>query len=234
MITIRPSGSRGHFDFGWLDTHHTFSFGEYYDPQHMGFRSLRVINEDVVQAGQGFGMHGHRDMEILTWVLSGALEHRDSTGGHGIIHPGEIQHMSAGAGIRHSEFNASKTQPVHLLQIWIEPAELGLKPGYEQKQFSPMELKNQLKLLASPDGREGSLKIYQDAAMYSLQLEAGRSAPHKIAAGRHAYVQVATEGLTVNGQTLNAGDGVEISDEKGITFVAGGQSPVVAVVFELA
>jgi redox-sensitive bicupin YhaK (pirin superfamily) len=209
MIKVRKAEQRGAFDFGWLDTRHTFSFGEYNDPGHMGFRSLRVLNEDRVRAGQGFGAHGHRDMEILTYVLEGALEHKDSTGTHGIIKPGDAQRMSAGSGIRHSEANASATDPVHFLQIWILPAEKGIPPGYEQKHFPIEDRRNRARIIASPDGREGSVRLRQDAVIYSVLLDAKNAGAERgaeaanstvagraevtftIPGGRGAWVQVA-------------------------------------------
>src|SRR5512141_3441832 len=174
MLTLRRSGDRGHFDFGWLDTRHTFSFGEYFDPAYNQFHALRVINEDRVAPGAGFGTHGHKDMEILTWVLEGALEHQDSLGTKGVIRPGEAQVMSAGTGIRHSEFNASKTAPVHFLQIWMLPGQQGLTPRYDQVAFPEGELHNQLRLIASPDGAEGSVKLFQDVKVFAARLDAGR------------------------------------------------------------
>ena len=183
MITLRPAESRGRFDFGWLDTRHTFSFGDYFDPEQTQFRSLRVLNEDRVQPGEGFGTHGHRDMEILTWVLSGALEHRDSLGTHGVIRPGEAQVMSAGTGIRHSEFNSSTLEPVHFLQIWILPERQGLTPRYDQLAFGEADLRNHLRLIASPDGAEGSVKLFQDVKVSVARLEAGREVQAVIRAG---------------------------------------------------
>src|SRR5262245_48898036 len=190
MITIRRSGERGHFDHGWLDTYHTFSFADYHDPRFMGFRSLRVINEDRVAPGRGFGQHPHRDMEILTYVLSGELEHRDSIGNQGVIRPGEVQYMAAGTGIEHSEFNPSKTEPVHLMQIWIVPDHKGVTPQYEQRPFPKLTQAGELTLLASPDGRRDSIKINQDAALYAATLRAGQTVRHDLATGRAAWIQV--------------------------------------------
>jgi quercetin 2,3-dioxygenase len=232
MITLRPAGARGHFDFGWLDTHHTFSFGDYFDPQHEQFHALRVLNEDRVQPGKGFGTHGHRDMEILTWVLSGALEHQDSLGTHGIIRPGEAQVMSAGTGIRHSEFNASATEPVHFLQIWILPERQGLAPRYDQVAFAEDDLRNHLRLIASPDGAEGSVKIFQDVKVYAARLDAGREVQAAILPDRAGYVQVTAGTASLNGTRLNAGDGARIEGESSIAVVAETASDV--LFFDLA
>lgn len=232
MTTLRHAEDRGHFDFGWLDTRHTFSFGDYLDPEHMGFRSLRVINEDRVQPAQGFGTHGHGDMEILTWVLSGALEHRDSLGTHGIIRPGEAQVMSAGTGIRHSEFNASDTEPVHFLQIWILPERTGLAPRYDQVAFSEADLRNRLCLIASPDGALGSVKVFQDVAISAARLEAGQAIEAVLRPGRSGYLQVATGSLALEGFVLNAGDGARIEDATTFTMTA--QSASECLFFDLA
>ena len=210
MITIRPSNERGHNKLSWLDTRFTFSFDQYYDPDHVHFRSLRVLNEDVVAPGQGFGMHPHRDMEILTWILEGSLEHRDSSGGQGVIRPGELQHMTAGSGVMHSEFNPSPKVPVHLLQIWILPDKKGLEPGYEQLAFPDKDLRGQLYHVAGP---QAPLTIHQDANLYIGRLDAGASAEHALGAGRHAWVQVARGALDLNGTSLKAGDGAAISNE---------------------
>ena len=220
MLQIRKAADRGHFDHGWLDTRHTFSFDRYYDPAHMGFRSLRVINEDRVKPGQGFGTHPHRNMEILTYVVEGALEHRDSMGTGSVIRPGDVQRMTAGTGITHSEFNPSPSEDVHLLQIWILPEKMGLKPGYEQKRFEDHEKLGQLRLVASRDGRDGSVTIRQDASLYAALLEPGQEVVHDLAPERHAWVQVVRGGLTVNGAPLEAGDGLAVSGEPRLDFRA--------------
>jgi redox-sensitive bicupin YhaK (pirin superfamily) len=232
MLTIRRAEDRGNFDFGWLDTRHTFSFGEYLDPEHMGFRTFRVINEDRVQPGKGFGTHGHRDMEILTWVLSGALEHRDSLGTHGVIRPGEAQVMSAGTGIRHSEFNASGTEPVHFLQIWILPERAGLAPRYDQVAFPDGDLQNRLRLIASPDGAEGSVKVFQDVRISVARLDPDREVPLVLAPGRSGYVQVAMGSVVLNGTTLHAGDGARIEGEAALSLSGATSSEI--LFFDLA
>jgi quercetin 2,3-dioxygenase len=231
MITIRRAGDRGHTRIDWLDSWHTFSFGEYYDPKHVDFRALRVINEDRVAPGGGFGTHAHRDMEIVTYVLEGALEHRDSLGNGSIIRPGEIQRMSAGTGIRHSEFNQSKTDAVHFLQIWVMPERAGLPAGYEQRALPP-DVRGGLRLIASRDGRDGSVTIHQDAAIHAAQLAAGASAEHALASGRHAWLQVAQGAVTVNGEGLQAGDGAAISDEPSVAVRADADAEV--LLFDLA
>lgn len=213
MIKLRKSGERGHVQFDWLDTRHTFSFGEYHDPAHMGFGPLRVINEDHVAPGRGFGAHPHRDMEIVTYVLDGVLEHKDNIGTGSLIKPGDVQRMSAGTGIVHSEFNHSKTDPVHLLQIWILPEKRGLRPGYEQKTFAPEEKRGRLKLIASPDGRDGSVTIHQDATLYVSLLPAASAVTHTLQQGREAWLQVIRGRMQLNGQTLQAGDGAAIEAE---------------------
>ncbi len=218
MIKLRPSAERGHFNMGWLDTHHTFSFGEYHDPKQMGFRSLRVINEDVVQPGEGFGTHPHNDMEIITCVLEGALEHKDSMGNGSIIRPNEIQRMSAGTGVTHSEFNHSKTDPVHLYQIWILPEKKGIKPGYEQKEFLEDKRRDRLCLIASSDGRDGSVKIHQDVDLYFSLLTAGKKIEWKPRPGRAAWIQIARGNVDLNGNLLREGDGAAVSDEKLLTL----------------
>jgi redox-sensitive bicupin YhaK (pirin superfamily) len=218
MLTLRKSEQRGHAQHGWLDSHHTFSFAGYHDPAHMGFGDLRVINEDRVQPGQGFGTHGHRDMEIITYVLEGALEHKDSMGNGSVIRPGDVQRMSAGHGVRHSEFNASKTAPVHFLQIWIAPNVSGVDPGYEERHFSSDEKRGQLRLIASPDSRDASVRIHQDAYVYAALLDGAASIAHELRAGRRAYVHIARGAVSVNGQPLEAGDGARITDETKITF----------------
>ena len=232
MITLRPSNQRGGGDHGWLKTQHTFSFGDYYDPDHMSFRSLRVINEDHVAPGQGFGMHPHKNMEIVTYIVKGALEHRDSLGNGEALHPGEIQRMSAGTGILHSEFNPSKTEPVHLLQIWIMPEKNGLAPSYEQKAIPVDERRGRLRTLVSPGGEDGAVKIHQDARLYATLLKPGQSVTHTLAEGRHAWVQLVKGGLDVNGVTLAPGDGAAVSDEPSITLKASADSE--ALVFDLA
>jgi quercetin 2,3-dioxygenase len=216
MITIRKSDERGHANHGWLDTHFTFSFADYYDPEHVQFRTLRVMNDDRVAGGGGFPMHPHRDMEIVTYVLDGALEHRDSMGNGSVIKPGDVQYMSAGTGVTHSEFNASETQPVHLYQIWMMPDKRGYKPAYDQRNFSEAEKRGKLRLLASPDGRKGSVKIRQDNELYATVLGAGESVKHALKPERHAYVQVARGSVKLNGKTLETGDGAAISAEKAV------------------
>ena len=232
MITTRPAATRGHFDFGWLDTCHTFSFGDYHDPAHMQFRALRVLNEDRVQPGQGFGTHGHRDMEILTWVLAGALEHRDSLGTHGVIRPGEAQVMSAGTGIRHSEFNASDQEPVHFLQIWMLPERAGLPPRYDQVAFPEADFENRLRLIASPDATEGSVKLFQDVRVFVARLAAGCEVQAALAPGRFGFLQVARGSLTLNGQMLQAGDSARIEAESHLTLHA--ETPSEVLFFDLA
>jgi len=232
MLQPRYAGDRGHANHGWLDTFHTFSFASYYDPAEMGWGDLRVINEDRVQPGKGFGMHGHNDMEIITYILAGALQHKDSMGNSAIIRPGEVQRMSAGSGVLHSEFNPSQTEPVHLLQIWIEPNVTGIQPGYEQKFFAPEEKRGRLRLVASSDGRDGSVTIHQDAAVYVTVLEPGETVVHPLASGRRAYAQVARGTVTVNGQRLHAGDGARIKDEAEIVLVGAEESAEV-LLFDL-
>jgi len=232
MITIRRSEDRGHFDHGWLDTRHTFSFAGYMDPAHMGFRTLRVINEDKVDPDRGFGLHPHRDMEIITVVLSGALEHKDSSGGGGVIRPGVVQHMTAGSGVRHSEFNPSDTEPVHLLQIWILPDEAGITPSYEQKEFAEEGRRGRLRLVASKDGRDGSLQIQQDASMYSTLLSAGDEVSHDLAEGRAVWVQVAQGAVSVGGKRLEQGDGAGLEQETAVEIRAQEDSEL--LLFDLA
>ncbi len=212
MITLRKAEDRGHADHGWLDTRHTFSFATYHDPQHMGFRALRVINEDRVQPGQGFGTHGHRDMEIISYVLEGALQHRDSLGTGAVIRPDDVQRMSAGSGVTHSEFNASGTEPVHFLQIWLLPRAAGLPPSYEQKTFSRDQRSDRLQLVASPDGADGSVTIQTDARLYAGLFAPGSAARLALAPGRHAWVQLARGRARVNGHELGAGDGAALSE----------------------
>ena len=220
MIRVRKAAERGHAKYDWLDTWHTFSFDTYYDPAHMGFRSLRVMNEDRVQPGQGFGMHGHRDMEIVTYVLEGALEHRDNMGNGSVIHAGEFQRMSAGTGIQHGEFNPSETEPVHLYQIWLLPNQKGLMPSYEQKTFSEDEEQGRLRLVASPDAQDGSLLIHQDARIYLSTLDADQEVRHELQAGRHAWLQVLRGSVELNGHTLATSDGAAVSDETGLSIRA--------------
>ena len=232
MIKIRKAEQRGHFDFGWLDTYHTFSFGDYYDPSHMAFRSLRVINEDVVQAGRGFPTHGHRDMEIITYILNGALQHRDSMGSGSIIRRGDAQRMSAGTGVTHSESNPSKDEPVHLLQIWILPERTGQQPEYEEKKFSDEEKHNKLKLIVSPNAADGSVLIHQDAKIYASILDAGQTVTHEIANGRHAWLQIAGGAVELNGTPLKHGDGAAVSEESELRIVSSEPSEV--LLFDLA
>jgi len=232
MIQVRKSNERGHADHGWLDSHHTFSFADYYDPEAMGFRALRVINEDRVQPAQGFGTHGHRDMEILSYVLEGGLAHKDSIGGGGVIKPGDVQRMSAGTGVMHSEFNASRTEPVHFLQIWIVPERRGIAPGYEQKHFPPEQRQGQLRLIASPDAADGSVQIHQDARVYGTLLGKGQTVSHALASGRHAWVQVARGQVRLGDTVLSAGDGAALSDERSLTLT--GDEPSEVLLFDLA
>ena len=212
MTTLRPSNARGHANHGWLDSYHTFSFANYYDPEHMGVSNLRVINDDTVMPGQGFGTHGHQDMEIVSYVLDGALEHKDSLGTGSVIRPGDIQRMSAGTGVRHSEYNPSPTEPVHFLQIWLLPNRAGVQPGYEQKHFPLEDRRGRPVLLVSPDGRDGSLSAPQDGLLYGTLLEAGETVEHPLAAGRRAYVHVARGQVAVNGTPLGSGDGAALDD----------------------
>jgi hypothetical protein len=221
MLTLRRSQDRGHANHGWLDSCHSFSFADYYDPAHMGFGPLRVINEDRVQPGMGFGTHGHRDMEIISYVLEGALEHKDSMGNGSVIRPGNVQRMSAGTGVRHSEYNPSATDPVHFLQIWIEPARRGVVPGYEEKHFDTDSKRGRLRLIASPDGREGSVTIHQDALVYASLLDGAEPVAHALAPGRKAYVHVARGEISVNGEPLRAGDALKAADEAEIRLAGG-------------
>ncbi len=213
MMTIRKATDRGHADHGWLDSHHTFSFADYYDPNHMGFRNLRVINDDRVEAGRGFGAHPHRDMEIISYVLEGALAHKDSMGTGAVIRPGDVQRMSAGTGVTHSEFNASKSESVHFLQIWLMPAKRGIQPGYEQKNFSDADKRGTLKLVASPDGADGSITIHTDARVYAGVFGNAQRAELPLAKERGAWVHVARGNVKVNDQVLHEGDGVAIEGE---------------------
>jgi quercetin 2,3-dioxygenase len=232
MIRSRKSHERGHFDHGWLQTYHTFSFSRYYDPRQMSFRSLRVMNEDWIAPGKGFGTHDHEDMEIVTYVLEGALAHRDSLGSGDVLRPGELQRMTAGTGISHSEFNASETDPVHLYQIWLLPEREGLEPSYEQKAFSPVERHDRLRLVASPDGRDGSLTIRQDARLYLGSLDQGRELRYALQADRHAWLQVLRGSVEFNGFALSAGDGAAVSEETSLAVRA--QTPSEVLLFDLA
>ena len=213
MIMKRPSQERGHADHGWLDTRHTFSFARYHDPRYMGFRDLVVINEDRVQPSRGFGAHSHADMEILSYVLEGALEHRDSLGTGSIIRPGDVQRMTAGTGVTHSEFNPSATESVHFLQIWLTPDQKGLAPSYEQRTFAPAELSGGLKLIGAKDSRDGAVTIHQDVEVFASRLDPGIAIVHKLRPGRHAWIQIVDGALDVNGTDLSVGDGAAVSDE---------------------
>jgi quercetin 2,3-dioxygenase len=226
MLTVRKAEQRGHANHGWLDTYHTFSFADYHDPSEMGYGPLRVINDDKVEPGQGFGTHGHRDMEIITYVLEGALEHKDNMGNGSIIRPGNVQRMSAGTGVRHSEFNPSRDERVHLLQIWIEPRITGVQPGYEEKQFGPAEKRGRLRLIASPDGRDGSVTIHQDAYVYASLLDGKDAVTHRLASGRRAYIHVARGAVEVNRQKLKGGDGVKIVNEPAIALTEANDAEV--------
>ncbi|MDB5572377.1 MAG: pirin family protein [Hyphomicrobiales bacterium] len=232
MLQIRKADERGRADFGWLDSRHTFSFGEYHDPAFMGFGPLRVINDDRVAAGGGFGAHPHRDMEIVSYVIEGGLAHKDSIGTGSTIAPGDVQRMSAGTGIRHSEFNASQTDPVHFLQIWLLPEKQGLPPSYEQKTYSPQERKGALRLVASRDARDGSVKVHADADLYATLLGQGEKAEHAFAPGRIGWVQVARGALVVNGVRLNEGDGLAVADEERIALEGAGPEAE-ALVFDM-
>ncbi len=234
MIQVRRSGERGHFDHGWLNTFHTFSFGDYYDQANMGFRALRVINEDWVKPGMGFGMHGHRDMEIITYVLEGELAHKDSMGNGSSIQPGEVQRMSAGTGVRHSEFNHSKKDWVHLLQIWLLPGREGITPSYEQKTFPDAEKRGKFRLIASPDARDGSVKIHQDGNVYASILEQGDTAQHRFAPGRYGWLQVARGSVILNGETLKPGDGAAIAKEDAIQLTNANGEKSEVILFDLA
>jgi len=232
MMTIRHASERGHANHGWLDSHHTFSFADYYDPNAMGFRALRVINEDRVQPGRGFGTHPHRDMEIISYVLEGGLAHKDSMGTGSVIQPGEVQRMSAGTGVTHSEMNASREQSVHFLQIWLVPERRGITPSYEQKAYAQAEKDGKLRIVASPDGRDGSVVIHTDAALYAGLFDQGQSAELAIPKGRHAWVQVARGKVRVNGKDLGPGDGAALSDESALAIE--GVEKAEVLVFDLA
>jgi redox-sensitive bicupin YhaK (pirin superfamily) len=231
MIQVRSADTRGRTDWGWLDSRHTFSFGDYHDPAHMGFRTLRVINDDRVKAGAGFGTHGHRDMEILSYVLEGALEHQDSSGGGGVIRPGEIQLMRAGTGVTHSEYNHSKVDPVHFLQIWIVPDERGLKPTYAQQTFDRARAGRAFVLLASKGGRDGSVDIHQDVDLWGGLIGAGEHRELRLAPSRHAWIHVARGAVSVNGTSLGEGDGAAVSGEERLAFA--GERPSEILVFDL-
>jgi redox-sensitive bicupin YhaK (pirin superfamily) len=232
MMIHRPAAERGHAQHGWLDSHHTFSFADYYDPDHMGFRALRVINDDRVEGGQGFGAHPHRDMEIISYVLEGGLEHKDSMGTGSVIKPGDVQRMSAGTGVTHSEYNASRTETAHFLQIWLVPAERGITPSYEQKYFADADKRGRLRVVAAPDARDGSLAIHTDAVVYAGLFDKGEAAEVKLGKGRHAWVQVAKGTVRVNGKDLGPGDGAALSEETTVRVegVDGGE----VLVFDLA
>jgi redox-sensitive bicupin YhaK (pirin superfamily) len=232
MIKIRPSGERGHREYDWLDTRYTFSFNDYHDPRHMGFRALRVINEDRVQPGQGFGTHGHRDMEIITYVLEGSVAHRDSLGNGSVLRAGELQCMTAGSGIRHSEFNPSQTEPVHLYQIWIMPDQTGLPPRYDQRSISEAERRGQLRVIVSPDARDGSLAIHQDAELLITSLSAGEHVYHVLRPGRYAWVQALRGAVRIDDRPLTAGDGAAVSEQSSLKIVASEPSEV--IVFDLS
>jgi len=232
MLSLRLSNQRGHFNHGWLNTYHTFSFDQYYDPRYMGFRSLRVINEDFVAPGRGFPKHGHRDMEIITYILEGALKHEDSIGNGSVIRPGDVQRMTAGTGVRHSEQNASSDEAVHLLQIWILPNADDLQPGYEQKAYSVEERKNQLRLIASTDGRDGSVSLNQDLNLFASILDVGKQVNYQIGETRYGWLQVARGSVDVNGERANQGDGVVIVAEPELTIRADESAEI--LLFDLA
>jgi redox-sensitive bicupin YhaK (pirin superfamily) len=231
MIEKRPANERGGGDHGWLNTRHTFSFNDYYDPEQSGFRVLRVINEDRVQPGQGFGTHGHRDMEIISYVLEGELEHMDSLGHCSVLRPGEFQRMTAGTGVQHSEFNPSEAQPVHFYQIWLLPDRRGHEPSYEQKSFPEAERKGKLRLVASPNGRDGSLTIHQDAEVFLSSLERGQQVTHFLRSGRYAWLQILRGAVQLNGTALSPGDGAAVWNEKSLTITASG--PAELMLFDL-
>jgi redox-sensitive bicupin YhaK (pirin superfamily) len=232
MLKIRKSQERGYADHGWLRSYHSFSFADYYDPEHVEFGALRVINEDRVAAGKGFGTHAHRDMEIISYVLEGQLEHKDSIGTGSVIAPDDVQRMSAGSGVRHSEFNPSRDQPVHFLQIWIQPDERGIPPSYEQKRFEAAAKRGRLRLIASPDGRESSVTIHQDAYVYAGLFEKDERAAHPLDRRRRAYVHVARGEISVNGETLTAGDGAKLTDVAEVKLEHGNGAEV--LVFDLS
>ena len=229
MLDIRKAGDRGFADHGWLRSFHSFSFADYHDPEHVSFGPLRVINEDRVSPGRGFGRHAHRDMEIISYVREGALEHKDSIGTGSVIRPGDVQRMSAGTGVMHSEFNASPTEPVHFLQIWIEPRERGIAPGYEEKHFEPGDKRGRLRLIASPDGRDGSLTIHQDASVYAGLFDGEERAEHQLEAGRRAYVHIVRGRAMVNGRDLDAGDAAKLSDIQSVTIETGRDAEILLI-----
>ncbi len=234
MIQVRRSADRGHFDHGWLNTYHTFSFGDYYDPKQMGFRSLRVINEDFIEPAMGFGTHGHRDMEIVTYVLEGEIAHKDSMGNGSSIVPGEVRRMSAGTGVRHSEFNGSKTDRAHMLQIWVLPERDGIEPSYEQKFFADEEKLGKLRLIASPEAEDGAVRIHQDTRIYATLLREGEAVEHKFGAGRHGWIHVAKGEVKIGEQSLKAGDGAAVSKEEQVTISGNGSSTAEVLLFDLA
>ena len=233
MLTIRSAADRGNANFGWLDSRHTFSFGSYYDPAHMGFGPLRVINEDKVAPGQGFPTHSHRDMEIISYVVEGALEHKDSIGNGSIIRPGDVQRMSAGSGISHSEYNASRESPVHFLQIWVLPNQQGIEPGYEQIYFSPEEKQGKLRLVGSQNGRDGSITIHQDVNLYAARLTSGESIDYALSANRAGWLQIVRGGAALNGNLLSAGDGVAIASPETLT-IEGHSEDTEILLFDMA
>jgi redox-sensitive bicupin YhaK (pirin superfamily) len=232
MVTVRRAADRGRSAFDWLDSRHTFSFADYHDPRHMGFRALRVINEDRVAPGRGFGTHPHRDMEIITYVIDGAVEHRDSMGNGSVIRPGDVQRMSAGTGVTHSEFNPSDAAPVHFLQIWILPERTGLAPSYEQRRFPAAEKRAMLRLIASNDGRDGSVVVFQDVDVFAAVLEPGEEVTHALQHGRHAWVQVVSGAAAIDGAALAPGDGAAVSEERAVTLRA--REPAEVLLFDLA
>ena len=232
MINLRPARERGHAEHGWLDSHHTFSFADYHDPRQMGFRALRVINEDRVAPGRGFGTHPHRDMEIISYVIEGAIEHKDSMGTGSVIRPGDVQRMSAGTGVLHSEYNASPSVPVHFLQIWILPEKANLPPSYEQKSFPEDERRGRLRLVAARDGRDGAITVHQDVTLYAAILAPGEVVRHPLASGRHAWVQMVRGAIELGGQELHAGDGAAVSDEAELVLRA--SEPSELLLFDLA
>jgi hypothetical protein len=232
MLTIRKAEDRGHADHGWLNSHHTFSFADYHDPAHMGFGPLRVINDDTVAAGGGFPPHGHRDMEIISYVIEGALKHQDNLGNGSVIKPGDVQRMSAGPGVKHSEYNASESEPVHFLQIWITPERPGLPSGYEQKFFSDDDKRGRLRLVASPDGAEGSVRVQKDARLFASILEGGATVTHAFGGGRKGWLHVVTGSAAINGKSLKAGDGVAIEGEAQVSITSGDRGEV--LLFDLA